>query len=153
VKGLFSSQAEHSPQGKPLPAAAHLRLPPTSAKKVLRFSSPAQVPSAGRTHSAQGTAAQATARVMSGFGQVVAKLGISGFFGGVPAGNKAARANGATATAAAAAAAPDPPGTCAPDPTHILAHLYGFCSLAEHLVCKVSSVVRLLRRLESCICG
>ena len=42
----------------------------------------------GRPQQAATAAAQATSRVISGFGQVAARLGMSGFFGGAPAGSK-----------------------------------------------------------------
>ena len=87
-----------------LHASAHLRTPPASAKTALRFPSPARAPGVGRHGQAQQAAtaaAQATSRVISGFGQVAARLGMSGFFGGAPAGSKPAGTQKAQAVAAA----------------------------------------------------
>ena len=86
-------QAGRSPQHKALHASAHLRSPPASAKTALRFPSPTRAAAPGRHGQAQqaaAAAAQATSRVMSGFGHVAAKLGFSGFFGGAPAANRPA---------------------------------------------------------------
>ena len=97
-------QVGRSPQDKALQASAHLRTPPASVKKALRFPSPARVPALGRHGQAQqaaAAAAQATSRVISGFGQVAARLGMSGFFGGAPAGSKAAGTQKAHTAAAA----------------------------------------------------
>ncbi len=99
-----SPQVARSPQEKALHASAHLRTPPASAKKALRFPSPARVPGVGRHGQAQqaaAAAAQATSRVISGFGQVAARLGMSGFFGSAPAGSKPAGTQKAHAAAAA----------------------------------------------------
>ena len=100
------TQAMRSPQDKALQASAHLRTPPTSAKKALRFS-PTRIPALSRPGQAQqaaAAAAQATSKVISGFGHVAARLGISGFFGGAPAGNKPGRLHKRHTAAAASAA-------------------------------------------------